>query len=186
MSVTLVRPNGESLTFDASPNQSWSTSNSITDHPVEEGVTISDHARHQHLQVSITGIVSDSFVGDGGSEGDRITQALRFLNDAGEGAELLELESRHARSGPWLLESWPYDVTHLRNLVFNIALREVRIAKVETRTLPRAEIEDTEPPTKECGQCLLEECPEPEQEKVIEEPELKSALAYIFDFFGRD
>lgn len=154
MSVTLTRPNGDTLTFDASPRQSWQPSVAITDHPIEDGSTVSDHAQIQPRRLAITGVVSETPLGEDGGP-LRVEDAVRFLNEAGEGGELLTVETRLGSSTNWLLESWPHDVTVLRGLVFELSLKQVSIATAETITLPREvprpRYSDTAPPETDVG-----------------------------------
>lgn len=153
MSTTLIRPDGQSLTFDATPTIGFQKSNTITDHPIEDGSLVSDHVQKQPDQVSLTGIVSDSPLGATGEY--RVQDALRFLNEAGERGELLELESRFGLTGNWILESWPYDITQLRALAFEVSLRQVRIATTEMimlpREVPRPVVADGAPPNVDMG-----------------------------------
>src|SRR5690606_9380320 len=135
MSTTLIRPDGQSLTFDATPVIGFQKSNTITDHPIEDGSVVSDHVQKQPDQVSLTGIVSETPLG--AASPDRVQEALRFLNEAGERGELLEMESRFGLTGNWILESWPFDITQLRALAFEVSLRQVRIATIELVMLPR-------------------------------------------------
>ncbi|MFU8802626.1 MAG: phage baseplate protein [Bradymonadaceae bacterium] len=136
MSVTLTRPNGQTLTFDASPRQSHSPQVELTEHSVEDGVSISDHGQPKAREITITGVVSETPLGGTGGPA-RVDEALRFLNEAGEGVERLELSTRLGTSTGWVLMSWPHDVTVVRGLVFELALRQIRVATSTTITLPR-------------------------------------------------
>lgn len=174
MSVTLRRPGGEELTFDVSENQSWSPSVNITDHPIEDRVNVADHVQELQDRVSFPARLSASPLGDQNIDPvQRLEDALRFLNTAGKGGELLELETRLGVSQNWLLEEWPHDVTRLRGLTFSLSLRQVRIANVELvslpREVPRAPVADTAPPEVDVGTQPTEEVDDAEAEKVRED-----------------
>lgn len=151
--ITLIRPDGEELTLQASPGQSIEQRVSVTDHPVEDGLSVSDHVQEQQDRLSITAVFTDSpFVIEGESApNSRIDEVLRFLNGAGRAGELLEVETRLGISGNWLLEEWPHDITHLRGLSFHLALRQIRIAGVQVVMLPRIEVIYTMTPEEDLG-----------------------------------
>lgn len=178
MSTTLIRPDGQSLTFDATPVIGFQKTNTITDHPIEDGSLVSDHVQKQPDQVSLTGIVSDSPLG---ATGDfRVQDALRFLNEAGLRGELLELESRFGLTGNWILESWPYDITQLQALTFAVTLRQVRIATTELimlpREVPRPVVADSAPPEADLGAQPTAPV------EAAEESKLKSVAAKLADW----
>ncbi len=178
MSTTLIRPDGQTLTFDATPVIGFQKSNTITDHPIEDGSVVSDHVQRQPDQVSLTGVVSETPLG--AASPDRVQEALRFLNEAGELGELLEMESRFGLTGNWILESWPYDITQLRALAFEISLRQVRIATTELvmlpREVPRPVVADSAPPEVDTGAQPTKPV-EP-----AEESKLKSVAARLVDW----
>lgn len=165
MSTSLIRPDGQTLTFDATPRVSWQKNVSITDHPIEDGSTVSDHAQQQPDRVTLTGVVSDSPLGEAST--DRVREALAFLNEAGSRAELLELESRFGVTGNWLLESWPHDVTQLRALAFEVSLRKVRIPSVQVVMLPRPQVRAGAPPDADVGTQTTQPVPQAEAEAVL-------------------
>lgn len=159
MSVTLIRPNGEELQL-TSPTRSFESHVTVTDHPLEDGTTISDHIEVMPDRITIEGVVSETTIGGDGT--DSVRWALDFLNEAGRGAELLELETRYGVFEPLVLLEWPYDETQLRGLTFQLVLREVQIANVETVRLPREieeETDDDEPA--EAGEEEIECGPQP-------------------------
>jgi hypothetical protein len=155
MSVTLTRPNGQTLTFDASPRQSHDVQVNLTEHPIEDGSTISDHGQARPREMSITGIVSETPLTGAVGGPVRIEDALRFLTEAGEGVERLTVTTRLGTSSGWVLMSWPHDVTVLRGLVFELRLRQIRIASATVITLPREvpapRYADTAPPNADVG-----------------------------------
>ena len=83
--ITIVREDGRTtLTFDAVISYALTGTVSVTDHPVETGSTVSDHAQRQPKQLAITGIVSETPYASVASSGgaDRTAQALAFLDAA--------------------------------------------------------------------------------------------------------
>src|SRR5690625_1376175 len=151
--IILRRESGEELILDAAISESWQPEVIITDHPVESGSPVSDHAQRQPERVSLQVMTSETPLGRPGPTGpERVRETLRFLNEAGGAGELLELETRYGETDNWLLESWPHDVGKIRGLAFSITLKQVRIAQVETIMLPSREVADTMPAAVDVGE----------------------------------
>lgn len=167
MTVTIIRPTGEELTLN-SPRRAWEPKVSVTEHPIENRETVSDHVQIEQNTVTITGMVSETPLGE--PDPERVQEALRFLNEAGLGGELLEIESRYDTSGDWILAEWPYDETHLRGLTFQLRCRQIRIADVELVTLPRSvprvEVQDTAPPGVDVGNQPKQDVDESKEDEV--------------------
>jgi hypothetical protein len=157
MGTSIVREDGTTLTFDAVPRLGFSPSVNVTDHPIEDGSVISDHAQAQPLLISITGLVSESPFTSTSSTGGaaRVLAAIDFLK-ACEGQLVSVVSDRLGTFENCLVTRYPYDLTVKRSLVFEVELKQVRIATAGSVTLPvgtaSEEVEDSAASEVDVGQ----------------------------------
>lgn len=126
----LTRADGRSLTFDGVASISFSTSNRVTDHPVENGATISDHIQPLPDEVTVVGLVSESPLSWQSARGGEahVAAAIRFLQESRR--ELLTLSGpRIGTLSNLALTRFPYEVTAMRGLSLQVGLRRVTVAE---------------------------------------------------------
>jgi hypothetical protein len=87
MGLTIISPIG-SLTLDAALSTSFQADVEVTEHPVERGAAISDHARPKPEQVQVSGLVTDTPVGEG-ARALLGNQEVASRTRAGDGLALL-------------------------------------------------------------------------------------------------
>jgi hypothetical protein len=134
MSFTIRRQeDAEVITLDATMSESYSPSISTTEHPVERGSDITDHARANPLTFSIRALVTETpFANMEGSAGyQRIDDVLSFLR-ASEGKLVDIVSTRIGTIENCLITGYPHDVSIARNLPFNISFKQVRIDNSQT------------------------------------------------------
>lgn len=135
MSTTITRPDGASLTLDAAEAIILTPSVTVTEHPIEDGADIADHAQVRPLEVSIRGIITESPLGgnDGGPE--RVERALTFLREC-EGLPLTVEGGRIGVISNLVLTGFPQRFTTVRNVPIDLTLRQVRIAETGSVQIP--------------------------------------------------
>lgn len=113
-------------------SQDWQ----ITDHPVEDGVVVTDHVQVQPNTITLSCVVSENPTQDGASTLGgpvRLQERMRWLRESADGAELLDVVTR--RMGTfrnYLIQGVPYALDRVSRLGFDLVLREVRIATATT------------------------------------------------------
>jgi hypothetical protein len=158
MGTTIIREDGETLTFDATPRLVFSPSVSVTDHPIEDGSVISDHAQAQPLLITISGLVSESplAVGTTTSGGlARVQAAIEFLR-ACEGVLVSVVSDRLGTFENCLITRYPHEVTPKRSLTFDVELKQVRIAEAGLVEIPTSNFTSTTSTT-EAVQAAIDE-----------------------------
>lgn len=140
MSFTLVRKeDGAYLGFDAILDETYSPTIATTDHPVEDGSSIVDHARVQPLSFTVTALVTESPYAP--AEGavtageQRVREALDFLRGC-EGKLVDVATVRNGTIGGCLLTGYPHSFDAKRRLQFQLGFKQVRIANAVTFPVP--------------------------------------------------
>lgn len=137
MTVRITRLDAvESLAL-VSPSQGFGPSVETTDHPIEDGSTVTDHAQPQPTTISVEGIVSqDPLVGpDQTLTGELLRDAVAFFDRA----ETKPLRVETDRLGDFetvLLESYDHEVDKWDRLAFDLEFKEVEFATFETVEIP--------------------------------------------------
>ncbi len=154
MAAIIVRPDGSTSSgiFDAVIRIAYSESDSVTDNPVESGVTPSDHAQKNPLLISMTAIVSTTPFAAVATVGGaaRLQAAETFLQACR--AELVSLvdDVRGTATSLQITRfAWVVDVK--KRWEFGIEFKQVRIATATTVVLPAAVAETAMPEKKENG-----------------------------------
>lgn len=146
--VTLERPGGERLTFDAWLSGSVDGAAIVSDHPIEDGAMVADHVQAEPLQITLTLAMSERPLGDdGGPYGEeRVTAALRFLDEAGRaGDPLIAVIPRVGTLSDMVLARWPANFDNRRAIDLEIVLRQIEFAAVEFVRVP---VEAISPPAR--------------------------------------
>ena len=79
------------LAIDCTVTETHSSSATVTEHPVESGANITDHIRPEPLQLSITGIVSDTPLGS--------KQIQRSIDIGGTSVQVTQQETPSSATG---------------------------------------------------------------------------------------
>jgi hypothetical protein len=127
--VSIIRDDGSALTFDGVLDYTLSSSVNVTDHPIEDGSTVSDHAQVQPKRLTVRGIVTETPYDNVDNVGgpDRVARALEFL-DAAAGELLTVVTERFGTLENMALTSYPTTADQVRRLLFDVEFKAVRIA----------------------------------------------------------
>lgn len=141
--VTLfLLADGSSLTFDTSEVIRYSQSVDVTEHPIEDGSVVSDHAqiraRNWTLRAAITETPYDTAIrGDSGpvTGPARLARAVAFL-DRVLGQPLFFSGTKGRRYGNALITSWDDEDSLAGVKWFSLAFKQIRIAQATTVEIP--------------------------------------------------
>lgn len=147
-----------SLTLDAAVSEEHSSEVAVTDHPVEQGIDISDNKRRLPRRLRIVGVVSNTpieLLGGGLAAGNRDLAAWEVLKALQAGAELITVVTTLETYEDMVIEklSVPRDAARGNSLHVTIELRELRQVSSETVAAP------TE--TKDLGRVTTKPAPAP-------------------------
>lgn len=131
----------ESLAIDATASESHSGEMDVTEHPVETGANITDHARKKPRTVKIDGVLVDYPVEnpDDGNAG-RALANLATLEALRDNGQLVELRSQVLTLSNLLIQAISYTRTKdIADAVrFSATLREVRLVDSQTVAIKTA------------------------------------------------
>ena len=154
MSITFIVANksgnseiaGEKYFTDTTVNISHDFSNSVTEHPVETGVSFSDHVQVKNNRFTVSGIFGsfslNQYAGDTISYGkERIKDAYTFLCRLRDNREVFTLVSRYDVYENCVIESLniPVSSDNFTSLYFDINIVQIRVATTESTNLVRVE-----------------------------------------------
>lgn len=137
MAATLVRQeDGSTLALDAVVTVQFTFSVEVTDHPIEDGSVVSDHAIKQPVLITVDGVVTETPIdADADTSGiQRVQAALDWL-DASVGKLIDVVTDRLGTYTDCLLTGWPTSIDGVRRLRIPIALKQVRIATAGSVTI---------------------------------------------------
>ncbi len=135
--LILTREDGEAWSFDGCPRISFTPRARLTDHPVEDGSTTTDHRQRLPNTITITGTVTAtprSGATYGQVTGEARMYAARDFLDGCDG--FVEIETPDEVYTGYMLVGWGHDRTSRRSMTFTLEFREVRIATAQTVTIP--------------------------------------------------
>jgi hypothetical protein len=152
MSITFIVANkfatgnteiaGEKYFTDCTVSISHNFSNSVTEHPVETGVTFSDHVQVQSNKFTVSGIFGqyglNDYQADTLSRGlERIQQAYKFLRKLRDQKLTFTLVSKYETYYDCVIESLniPVNADSSNSLYFDIAITQIRKATTESVNL---------------------------------------------------
>ena len=130
--VQLETPDGDAFQFDAWISGNFGGQTVVTDHPIEDGSTISDHSQIEPLQITLDVRQTETplDIPDDGFEGEeRITEAMDFLRRVGRAGD--PLTATIPRIGVFenmILAAWPNEIDRRRSSAFEVTLRQIEIA----------------------------------------------------------
>lgn len=139
--ITLVREDGVSFQLDATTRIAISSDVSVTQHPVEDGSTVSDHAQAKPRVITLYGIVTATpWAGADTSGGARMREALDTL-EASVGQLFDVVDPELGTFSNFTLSRYPAERGPLRKLPLTIELTEVRFATASYASVSAADIE---------------------------------------------
>lgn len=135
MAVTLFNQllPASTLTFDNHDFVQVSPSSRVTEHPVEGGSDVADHIQVLGTEFVIRGRISDTVIALSPEPG-RVEAALAFF-DQNRTALLTAVTARSTFTN-LLLIGFPYTENILRNLVWDVRLRQITIASAVSVPIP--------------------------------------------------
>src|SRR6185295_11640663 len=152
MALAWIINDTTALEFDATVRESHTSEATVTENPIESGVSVADHAYMNPLRLDIEGAVSDlplntaitdDLFGSASAAGEltRSAQALKVLQDLQSSFTVFSIQTGLRLYQNMILVSLAadQDASTARILVFRASLREV--IRVSTRTVtypPRA------------------------------------------------
>lgn len=133
--ILVRRSDGSTWVPDVVVSVDTSTDWSVTDHPVEEGVSVSDHVQRQPTEVTLSVVLTENPTKVGGRVGGPIhlQQSLEWLRETADAGELVDIVTR--RDGVmqgFAITSLPFTMDRVARLAFPLTLREVRVAVATT------------------------------------------------------
>lgn len=139
------------LQLDCTLDETHSLENMITEHPVEEGVNISDHIRRQPRMLEITGVVTNTPVvnfdkeeplspdiSDTLSPVDRVRLAYAKVDELLVKGEIIDVQTTLETYRNMIIQDYsiPRNVETGNTLNVTISLRELLTAKTEQVAAP--------------------------------------------------
>ena len=139
----LVRSTGVSLTFDVSEALRFAPSADITEHPLEDGTTVNDHAQIRSLNWTCNGGITETpydyvIRGDSGAKtgNPRLVAALQFLRRVHGRERLFFSSTKTGLYADAMLASFDYEEQREGIMWFALAFKQIRIAQSTTVAIP--------------------------------------------------
>jgi hypothetical protein len=126
---------GETWTPDAVLPSKFDRRYTVTQHPVESGLSVTDHVQPQPATIRLTCVVTETpATGSGGPV--RVRDRLAWLNTTAAEGRLVDLVTRrHGVFTGYALAGITFGVDNVSRLQFDLELTEVRVATVSTITV---------------------------------------------------
>jgi len=128
--ISIIRADGSTtLSFDGVITYSLARSVTTTDHPIEDGSTITDHAQRQPAILGVRAVVTETpwvHVSSSGGAA-RVSAALDFL-DAAAAERLTVVTDRYGTLENMLLTRYPSTEEGAGKLEWDLEFREIKIA----------------------------------------------------------
>lgn len=105
----------------------------VTDHPVERGLSVTDHVQAQPQSITITCVISENPTAP--AEGGRVhlRKMLAWLRETADAGDLVDvLTHKLGVSRNYVIKAAPHGIDKVSRLVFDLELREVRFATVSS------------------------------------------------------
>jgi len=132
-----IDTSGSKYFLDCTVSISHDFNNSVTEYPVEEGVSFSDHVQRLNNVHTVNGIFSDipiaQYAGDTLPTQNRLTEAYKLLKDLRDNAVRFTIISKYDRYSDCVIETLniPVDSEGNFSLKFNMTLKQIRTATTE-------------------------------------------------------
>ncbi len=136
MSVTLLNQfnPSDTLTFDAIEFARFDHVIDVTEHPIEDGQDVSDHAQVRALPMTVRGIIAVTPIGIAPAVTPRETAIAWF--ERNQGKLITAIFPVRGTFVNVLITRWPHDVDRLEQLVFDVGLKQVRLASPTAVLIP--------------------------------------------------
>lgn len=154
MSITFIVANksgnseiaGEKYFTDTTVTITHDFSNSVTEHPVETGVSFSDHVQVKNNRFTLSGVFGaftlNQYAGDNIGYGkDRVKDAYTFLTRLRNDREVFTLVSKYDVYENCVIESLsiPVNADSATSLYFDLNIVQIRVASTESVSLVKVE-----------------------------------------------
>ncbi len=154
MSITFIVANksgnseiaGEKYFTDTTVTITHDFSNSVTEHPVETGVSFSDHVQVKNNRFTLSGVFGaftlNQYAGDSIGYGkDRVKDAYTFLTRLRNDREVFTLVSKYDVYENCVIESLsiPVNADSATSLYFDLNIIQIRVASTESVSLVKVE-----------------------------------------------
>lgn len=137
MSVSIIRDDGQTLTLDGTFREQWSQEQRATDHPIEDGSTVTDHLQPLPRSLTLDCSVTETPLGpvSGLTGAERVLAARDFLDGCRQQV-LSVVTSRFGTLENMALITWTYNITSARSLPLTLRFRELEFAETGSVQIP--------------------------------------------------
>lgn len=137
--TVIIRPDGKVLTLDGVLRLSFSPTIMVTDHPIEDGTSVADHAQAAPDEFTITGLVTETpyRLPTQPAETDRVGAAVDFLRGC-VGLLLTVVDERRGTFTNCLLTKYPHEIGGRLSTTFELGFKVVKIANAIAIDVPPA------------------------------------------------
>lgn len=185
MSGIITSADGETLRFDVVLTEAYTPKNEVTDHPVEDGTTFSDHIQRQPLEFNVIGIISETPFSDEPISPTRLADVIAFFDRAATGL-CTYTSTRFGQIERLAILSWNYENDVFDRLQFTVGFKQVRIAEAEIVSIPRPR-PPAAGPKRPCGEQPSKDDKDlntEEDKKVATKAKEEDSSSILFDIFG--
>ncbi len=136
MSATLLNQFNvaDTLTFDAIEFVRFEHVIDVTDHPIEDGGDVSDHAQVRALPMTVRGIIAVTPIGVVTAVSPREAAVAWF--ERNQGNLITPIFPVRGTFADVLITRWVHEVNQLEQLVFDVGLKQVRLASPVAVPIP--------------------------------------------------
>lgn len=178
MSGIITTPDGETLQFDVVLTEQYGPKNDVTEFPVEDGTTYSDHIQRKPFTFTVVGIISETPFSDAAISPTRLADTIEFFDRAA--SDLVTYTStRFGLIEQLTIESWTFTNDVFDRLQFTVGLKQIRIAEAEIVSIPRPQ-QQAAKPKRPCGEQPAKkeiDVTKDENKAVVAEPEEETSAA---------
>jgi hypothetical protein len=178
MSGVITSSTDETLRFDVVLTEQYGPKNAVTEFPIEDGSTFSDHIQRKPLTFTIVGIISETPFSDDPISETRLVDTILFLDRAANDI-VTYTSTRFGLIETLTIESWSYTNDVLNRLEFTVGFKQIRIAQAEIVRIPRP-IQQAAKAPRPCGEQPAKkeiDVTKEENKEIVEDEEL-GGLAY--------
>lgn len=126
------------LRFDVVSEISLSPTVRVTEHPIEDGSAVVDHAQLQPMTGTLKAVISESPYSGSPIGVRRVQEALDWLDDSV--GRFIRIVNRVRTIDNVLLTRWPTKITKIRNLPLSISFKQVTIASATSVTIEVSDV----------------------------------------------
>lgn len=116
---------------------------SATDHPVESGLSSTDHVQPLPSVLTLTCIVTESPTPPATGGPQRVRQALQWLRETANAGRLVDVYTRRLGVlSNYVITAAPTKLDRVQRLAFDLELKEIRVAEATTVSIS---VDDIDP-----------------------------------------